>query len=159
MTSSKGPAIVLLAVGLLQLGLRGLFIVLSQTMPIVRGGFLPTAAILGIAGVALVLWGTAWWKRASNALRLRAEGIAGQARITGQRQTGAYINSQPQVELRLHVTTPMHGGYEVTRKEIVPLIMLGQHTSGKPLPVKADPNNPQDLVIEWESALRIPAGA
>jgi hypothetical protein len=56
------------------------------------------------------------------------------------------------------VTTPIHGGYDVTRKEVVPLIMVGSLTSGRPLPVKVDPNNPQDLVIEWESALQVPAG-
>ena len=159
MTGSKVPAVILLAVGLLQLGMAAVFGVLAQSMPVVRGGFVPTAAVLGALGTALVVGGIVWWKRAANAQRLKVEGIPGHARITGMRQTGLYINNQPQVELQLHVSTPIHGGYDVTRKEIVPLIMLGQLTSGKPLPVKVDPSNPQDLVIEWESALQIPAGA
>jgi hypothetical protein len=53
----------------------------------------------------------------------------------------------------------MHGAYEVTRKEVVPLIMLGRLTSGQPLPVKVDSANPQNLVVEWESALTAPAAA
>ncbi len=158
MSGSKIPAVIVLAVGFLQLGMAVLFGVLAQSMPIVRGGFLPTAAVLGVLGTALVVWGVAWWKRAANAQGLRVEGIPGQARITGLRQTGVYVNNQPQVELQLNVSTPMHGGYDVTRKEVVPLIMVGSLASGRPLPVKVDPNNSQDLVIEWESALQVSAG-
>ncbi|MGH2684123.1 MAG: hypothetical protein ACRDJP_01485, partial [Actinomycetota bacterium] len=59
----------------------------------------------------------------------------------------------PQVELQLQVTTQMHGAYPVTVKDIVPLMLIGTLSSGRPLPVKVDPANPQRVIIEWESAL------
>lgn len=37
--------------------------------------------------------------------------------------------------------------------------MVGALTSGRPLPVKVDANNPRDLVIEWEAALQNVMGA
>jgi hypothetical protein len=40
MSGSKVPAVIVLAVGFLQLGMAVLFGVLAQSMPIVRGGFI-----------------------------------------------------------------------------------------------------------------------
>jgi hypothetical protein len=80
------------------------------------------------------------------------QGVSGTATILGMRQTGAQLNDQPQIELRLQVSTQMHGAYEVTLKEWVPLMLLGTLSSGRPLPVKVDPANPQRVIIEWESA-------
>jgi hypothetical protein len=156
--SSKVPAVILLFVSVVELGMAVLFGVLSQSMPLVRTPFTVTAAILGVTGVGLLFWGVAWWKKAANTQRLKVEGIPGQARVLGVRQTGLYVNNQPQVELRLQVSTPVHGGYEATRKEIVPLVMIGRLSSGQPLPVKVDANDPQDLMIDWESAFQVPAG-
>jgi hypothetical protein len=69
------------------------------------------------------------------------------------RQTGVYMNEQPQIELNLEVTTSMQGPYEVVMKEYVPLMLIGTLSSGAPLPVKVDPANPNTVIIEWENAL------
>jgi hypothetical protein len=98
--------------------------------------------------VAFVLMG----KRA-NRQRLIANGVPGQARVLGARQTSLYVNGSPQVELELEITTANRAPYTVILKEVVPMIMTGRLTNGQPLPVMVDPLRPDSVVIVWENAL------
>ena len=136
-----------------ELALAGFFLVVGLGNDLLREGFLLTAAILGVVALGLIFWARKWSRASAESDRIRTQGVPGQAQITGMRQTGVYINEQPQVELQLQVSTQMHGAYPVTVKDIVPLMMIGTLSSGRPLPVKVDPANPQRIVIEWESAL------
>jgi hypothetical protein len=138
---------------ILELILAAVFLVIGLTNDILRGGFTLTAAFLGLTGIGLFLWGRRWAKGYKDAQRLRTSGVPGQATIQGMRQTGVYLNEQPQIELNLQVQTQMHGPYQVTVREYVPLMLLGTLSSGRPLPVKVDPADPQKLVIEWERAM------
>ncbi|HEV3474154.1 MAG TPA: DUF3592 domain-containing protein [Actinomycetota bacterium] len=156
MTWSRGPGRWLTITAIFELVLAGVFLVIGFNNPILKGGFILTAAILGGVGLLLLLWGRRWSRAFADAQRLRTQGVPGQATITGMRQTGVSVNEQPQVELHLRVQTEMHGPYDTTVKEYVPLMMLGALSSGRPLPVKVDPANPQRLVIEWENALGVP---
>lgn len=138
---------------ILELVLAGVFLVIGLSNDLLRGGFLLTAAFLGLTGVGLFLWGRRWARGYKDAQRLRTSGVPGEATIQGMRQTGVYLNEQPQIELNLQVQTQMHGPYQVTVREYVPLMLLGTLSSGRPLPVKVDPADPQKLVIEWEGAM------
>lgn len=138
---------------ILELVLAGVFLVIGLSNDLLRGGFLLTAAFLGLTGVGLFLWGRRWARAYKDAQRLRTSGVPGEATIQGMRQTGVYLNEQPQIELNLQVQTQMHGPYQVTVREYVPLMLLGTLSSGRPLPVKVDPADPQKLVIEWEGAM------
>jgi hypothetical protein len=100
-----------------------------------------------------LIWGRKWSKGYAEAQRIKTQGVAGQATITGMRQTGVSVNDQPQIELQLQVEDQMYGSRQITVKEYVPLMMLGTLSSGRPLPVKVDPANPNNVVIEWESAM------
>lgn len=142
----------------LELALAAVFLIIGLNNEVVRGGFYLTAAILGVVGILLLLWGRRWARGYQEAQRLRVQGVPGQAQIVGMRQTGVSLNDQPQIELNLSVQTEMHGAYPVTVKEYVPMMMLGALSSGRPLPVKVDPANPQRLVVEWESAMSVPMG-
>jgi hypothetical protein len=128
------------------------FLVADLVFDVPGGGLLLTGAILGATGLGLFVWARKWQRAAAEADRIRSQGVAGNATILGMRQTGVTLNEQPQIELRLQVSTQMHGPYEVTVKEYVPLMLLGALSSGRPLPVKVDPANPQRVIIEWESA-------
>jgi hypothetical protein len=152
--NSKVPAVILFLVAFVQLGLAVLFLFMSRWIPIAGKGLIPAGAVLGIVGIGLLVWGALWWKKAANAQRLLAVGEPGQAWILGLSQTGVYVNNNPQVELQLRVQSPSHGVYEVSRKEVVPMLMIGRITNGHPLPVKVDPQNPQDLVIDWAHSLQ-----
>ncbi|MGH2724933.1 MAG: hypothetical protein ACRDI0_11870 [Actinomycetota bacterium] len=149
---SKRPATWLYVTAVFELILAGVFAVIGYRSPLLRSGFYLTAAILGGVGLLLLLWARRWRRGYVEAQRIKTQGVSGTARVVSMRQTGAYLNEQPQVELTLEVTTAMQGAYQVTLKEWVPLIMLGRLTSGLPLPVKVDPANPQRVVIEWEGS-------
>jgi hypothetical protein len=142
-----------------ELVLAAVFLVIGLMVPILRGGFTLTAGILGVVGLGLMVWARSWSKKAAEVNRLKTQGVPGEASIMGMRQTGVYLNEQPQIELQLQVQTQMHGPYQVTVREYVPLMLLGTLSSGRPLPVKVDPANPNNLVIEWENAMSMPMGA
>jgi hypothetical protein len=139
-----------------EIGLAVFFLVIGLSNDLLRSGFILTAAILGVVGVGLLFWARRWSAAAKESDRIKTQGVAGQAQITGMRQTGVYLNEQPQVELQLQVTTQMHGSYPVTVKEYIPLMLIGSLSNGRPLPVKVDPANPNNIVIEWESAMSMP---
>jgi hypothetical protein len=153
MTWSGRPGRWLVITAIFELVLAGVFLVIGLLNPILTFGFVLTAAILGVVGVLLLLWGRKWQRGYAEAQRIKAQGVPGQATIVGMRQTGVHVNEQPQVELQLQVQDQMYGSRQVTLKEYVPLMMLGTLSSGRPLPVKVDPSNPNNVVIEWESAM------
>jgi hypothetical protein len=157
-TWSSRPGTWLYVTSIFELVLAGVFAVIGFLNETLRFGFYLTATILGGLAFLLLIWARRMRRGYQEAQRLKAQGLPGQARIVGMRQTGAYLNEQPQIELNLEVTTSMQGPYPVVVKEWVPLMLLGRLSSGMPLPVKVDPANPQNLVIEWESSMSVPSG-
>jgi hypothetical protein len=153
MTWSGRPGRWLTITAIFELALAGVFFVIALFNPILRFGFFLTAGILAVLSVGLLAWGRKWSKGYAEAQRIKAQGVPGQATITGMRQTGVYINQQPQIELHLQVQDQMYGSRQITMKEYVPQMMLGTLSSGRPLAVKVDPTDPNKVVIEWESAL------
>jgi hypothetical protein len=104
----------------------------------------------GVGGLACLIIGILLMKGSARTKRLMTSGVPGQAQIVGLAQTSMYVNNQPVVEMQLQVTTAMRPPYVVTRRETVPLIMVGRLTSGQPLPVMVNPNRPDDLIILWQ---------
>ncbi len=150
------PARWLYITAIVELALAAVFAFIGYRSPLLRSGFFLTAAILGGVGLLLLLWARRWGRRYAEAQRIKTQGVPGQARIVSMQQTGVTMNEQPQVKLTLEVTTAMHGAYQVTVKEYVPLIALGRLSGGMPLPVKVDPADQNNVVIEWESAGGMP---
>jgi hypothetical protein len=153
MTWSGRPGKWLVITAIFEIVLAGVFLVVGLLNPVLRFGFLLTAAILGGVAILLLAWGRKWQKGFAEAQRIKAQGVPGQATITSMRQTGVYVNEQPQIELQLQVQDQMYGSRQVTLKEYVPMMLLGTLSSGRPLPVKVDPADPNKVVIEWESAM------
>lgn len=155
-TWSRRPANWLMFTAVLELLLGAAFLIADLVFDVPGGGLLLTGAILGATGLGLFVWARKWQRAAAEAERIKMQGVAGSATILGMRQTGVTLNEQPQIELRLQITTQMQGPYEVSIKEYVPLMLLGTLSSGRPLPVKVDPANPERVIIEWESAGSMP---
>ena len=147
----------LIGTGIFELALAAAFVIGALLEPILTFGFLLTAAILGATGLGLVWFGLRARRSAADADRIASTGLAGTATITGLTQTGMSLNDQPQVKMQLLVAIPGRAPYPATRKEFVPLILLGRLSSGLPLPVKVDPADPQRLVIEWSAPTSMPA--
>lgn len=141
----------LIITGVFELLLAGGFVFGAIAAPDARSGLLLTAVILGAVGIGLVFFGIRSRMRAEEAKRVLSVGLTGTATITSMTQTGMYLNENPQVKMDLLVQVPGRAPYQATRKEFIPLILLGRLSSGAPLAVKVDPNDPQDVVIDWEN--------
>jgi hypothetical protein len=136
----------------IELAIAIVFLVIGLVEPVLEFGFLLTAAILGITGVVLLIIGLRVRASAAANEALLATGLSGSATVTGLTQTGMYLNENPQVAIDMLVDVGGRTPYPVTRKEFVPLILLGRLSSGAPLPVRVDRANPQRVVIDWQQA-------
>lgn len=139
----------LIAIGIFELVLAALFAAGAMTIPFVGFGFWLTSAILGITGGVLLVIGLRVRRSAERTDRILATGIDGSATITGLTQTGVSMNDNPQVEIDLSVQLPGREPYPATRREFVPLILLGRLTPGATLPVTVDPADPAAVLIDW----------
>lgn len=151
-TMGKHSSRWLIIVGMIELAVAALFVFLALALPsFIAFGMWLTAAILGGTGLVLIVIGMRVRKSSGATDQILSAGIAGSAQITGLTQTGMYLNEQPQVSMDLLITLPGRPPYPATRKEFVPLILLGRLTSGQPLPVRVDPVDPQKVVIDWQN--------
>jgi hypothetical protein len=123
-----------------------LFFGLSQGI----AGLTMTAAILGVVGIGLLIFGIASRRKAAENERIDETGLAGTAQITGMTQTGMYLNNSPQIGLDLLVTVPGRNPYPIEVKQFVPLMLLGSLMVGGTLPVKVDQQDPGKVVIDWQ---------
>lgn len=101
--------------------------------------------------VAAGLAGLYTWmnKRADRAEKLEHEGIPGNARILEMTQTGAYVNQNPRVRLKLRIEAPGVETFEVKHTYTVPMIGLGGLAVGGTLPVYLDRRDTSRFAIHW----------
>jgi hypothetical protein len=128
-----------IGIGIFELALAAVFVFAHNAI---------TAVILGLVGVVLVAFGLRSGARVAKAEHVEAVGVAGTGTIVGMTQTGLLLNDNPQIELTLDVNVPGRSTYRATYKDYVPLMLLGEVTMGATLPVKVDPNDPQQIVVE-----------
>jgi len=152
MTLSRGPAIVMyfvaalegmLGIGFLSAGTAGVVPGSSTTFTIVGAVLTGGAVVLGYIGLRLA-------RRAARNRELMEQGVTGTAQVLNARQTGVYLNDQPQMALTLRVTAPGHGTYDTTVKEVVPFIGLGRLGGPQPFTVKVDRQDRTRLLIDWD---------
>ena len=76
-------------------------------------------------------------------------GVDAIATVTSVRQTGAFFNMAPVVQLDLLV---LHGApVAVTHQEAVPHVYLPLVQPGSTIKVKVDPTDPRRLWIDWNN--------
>ena len=105
--------------------------------------------VFSAIGLLLIRWGVSMSRRYAVAQRLRAEGIPGRAAVMAAQPTGQFLNRQPEVVLRLRVTTPVHGTYRAEVTDYVPLTAIGRLSTGMPLTVLVDRADRTTLVVDW----------
>jgi hypothetical protein len=159
MTTSRGPAIVMYIVAAFELLLGSTFVVIGFFVPEIRTTFLLVGGALAVTAVLLVVFGLRFHRRFREAMELRRTGVRGSAQVIGTRQTGVYLNEQPQIALQLRITAPGHGTYDTTVKEYVPFMAIGRLGSGRPLGVFVDPLDPAKVIIDWSGGGPAPAAA
>ena len=84
---------------------------------------------------------------AHKAQHLQANGRTGMATITALRQTGTFVNENPEVEMDLQVSVEGMAPYAVTHRQVLALIAVPQFQPGASVPVKVDPMDPQSLIV------------
>ena len=142
---------ILIVMGLFELVLGAGFLLFAGSIPDDEGstGMLVTGLILGLVGIGMAAVGLISIVAAARRDRISATGLPGTAQILSAGQTGWFVNENPQVELELMVNVPGRAAYPAKVKAVVPLIML--HRLQGSLPVRVDPSDPDDVVIQWDA--------
>ena len=85
--------------------------------------------------------------REQKAQHLSVNGRAGTATITALRQTGTFVNENPEVEMDLQVSVDGMAPYEATHRQIIAVIAAPQFQPGSTVPVRVDPADPSSLIV------------
>jgi hypothetical protein len=83
----------------------------------------------------------------TDAQRLMATGLLGQATVQALRDTGAVVNDNPQIEFDLLVTVDERDPYPVTHRQVVSRLVLANFQPGASIPVRIDPADPGRVLI------------
>lgn len=105
--------------------------------------------MLVIFGGMFYLFYRLFFKPMINANRLQKTGLPGTARILEVRDTGVTINNNPQVKLMLEVKNSFGQKYNTQCRVLVSRINPGAYQAGMELPVKIDPKNEKNVVIDF----------
>ena len=84
---------------------------------------------------------------AQKAQHLATNGRSGTATITALRQTGMFVNENPQVEMDLEVNVEGMAPYSATHRQVVAMMAAPQFQPGATVPVKVDPADPTSLIV------------
>jgi hypothetical protein len=76
-----------------------------------------------------------------------ANGVAGNATITGISDTGTMVNNAPVMELDLTVTVPGREPYPVKHRQLVALSQIPNFQPGRSFPVHVDNQDATKIVI------------
>ncbi|MCA9618352.1 MAG: hypothetical protein KC731_05005 [Myxococcales bacterium] len=106
--------------------------------------FYVMAAFFFVGPVILIVMGVRARRRKA---RFDERGIQGVGQILQVEQTGVRINDQPQLALTLLVHAGNIPPYQTTVKQVVNLVDLPNVQPGASLPLKVDPDDPQDILI------------
>jgi hypothetical protein len=81
---------------------------------------------------------------------LAVSGVDGNAVITGSTPTGQQSNLNPVYALDMTVTAPGLAPYQVTHTTEVNTLRVAQVTVGRQLPVRVNPADPSQMLVQWE---------
>ncbi len=92
-----------------------------------------------------------FFKPMINANRLQKTGLPGTARILEVKDTGVTINNNPQVKLMMELKNSFGQKYNTQCRVLVSRINPNAFMPGMEVPVKIDPKNEQNVVIDFSS--------
>jgi hypothetical protein len=102
-----------------------------------------------IIGFTFTIVGSVILRMGRARKELLTTGLVGRAEIVSATQTSMYVNEQPVVQLQLNVSVPGRAPYQVSHREVVPLLSLAVIQPGHSLPVAVDPANANKIAIDW----------
>lgn len=113
-----------------------------------EGKFIAAGMILLFGGVFYLLYRLIF-KPMINTSRLQKTGISAMATILDVKDTGVTINNSPQVKLTLELKNSFGQKYTTQMRVLVSRINPGAYRPGMTIPVKVDPKNEQNVVIDY----------
>jgi hypothetical protein len=78
---------------------------------------------------------------------LSVNGTAGTATITALRETGTFVNENPEVEMDLQVSVDGMTPYAATHRQVIALVASPKFQPGATVPVRVDPAQPTSLIV------------
>lgn len=119
------------------------------------GGAGDVVRIIGAiwVGVAVLLLGlfAVLRIRDSRRARIAASGDPGTATVIAAKQTGVFVNQNPQFKLTLDLASDaLLSGRRVERRAVVPLTALGRFGVGTELPIRISREKPDDFEVIWD---------
>src|SRR5687767_3818957 len=109
-----------------------------------------------IAPAMLLIFGGMFWmffklliKPMMLASRLQKTGLPGTAKILEVNDTGVTVNNSPQVKLVMEVKNNLGQVYNTTLRTLVSRLNPGMFQPGMEIPVKIDPRNEKNVVIDF----------
>lgn len=112
-------------------------------------GIYISIAMLALFGGMFYLFYRLFFKPMINANRLQKIGLSGKARILEVKDTGVTINNSPQVKLILEVKSSLGQKYTTQCRVLVSRLNPWAYQPGMEVPVKIDPANEQNVVLDF----------
>ena len=84
---------------------------------------------------------------AQQSQHLMTNGRQGTATIMSVRQTGMFVNENPQVELSLQVTVEGLPAYAATVRQVIAQIAIPSYQPGSTVPVRVDSHDPSSVIV------------
>jgi hypothetical protein len=115
--------------------------------------FAMAGAMVILAGSLILVFGIVGGLMATSAKlnRIVKTGEPAQGLILEMQHTGVRVNSQPMIKFKLQVTPTYGSAYEAETNRIIPFGMMGRLGIGMNVPVKYDPNKPQDVALDFDA--------
>jgi hypothetical protein len=115
--------------------------------------FAMAGSMVILTGSLILVFGIVGGLMATSAKldRIVKTGESAQGLILEMQHTGVRVNSQPMIKFKLQVTPTYGGAYEAETNRIIPFGMMGRLGIGMNVPVKYDPNKPQDVALDFDS--------
>ena len=110
-----------------------------------------TIGVLAFLGGMFYLFYRLFFKGMINTARLQKTGLSGKATILEIKDTGVTINNSPQVKLTLEVKNSFGQKYTTHCRVLVSRINPNAYLPGMEVPVKIDPKNDMNVVIDFNS--------
>jgi hypothetical protein len=134
-------------------GAIGLIVGLASVLSVGgTAGPIISLVMLVVFGGMFYLFYRLFFKPMINANRLQKIGIPGKARILEVKDTGVTINNNPQIKLILEVKNNFGQKYNTQCRVLVSRINPNAYMPGMEVPVKIDPKNEQNVVIDFSGS-------
>ena len=107
------------------------------------------AGMLVLFGGMFYLFYRLFFKPMLNTNRLQKTGISARAIILEVNDTGVTVNNSPQIKLKLEVKNSFGQKYTTQIRTLVSRLNPGAFRPGMEIPVKVDPKNEMNVVIDY----------